>query len=121
MDKPELIHPQADQHGMTELHYAAYCGDDAELLRCLKAGFDPNKKDEYRGYTPLLWLADMAAVGGPRVEMLHMLVQYGADIHIVSVDGISAVTLARQAGTNGGDALAQALIAFGANEEKNEK
>lgn len=55
---------------MTELHYAAYCGDLDALLYWLEAGLAVNATDTYRGYTPTHWLADMAAAGGPRVEML---------------------------------------------------
>jgi hypothetical protein len=61
-DKPHLFSPGVGKRGMTELHYAAYCGNQTELNRCLIAGMDPNKKDTYRGYTAVLWLADMAVV-----------------------------------------------------------
>jgi ankyrin repeat protein len=98
-EKPTLFTPGVGERGMTELHYAAYCGDQAELIRCLAAGMDPNKKDTYRGYTPVLWLADMAAVGGPRIELLRALVKHGADICITAADGTTALTLAREAGT----------------------
>ena len=113
---PVLFSPGPGKRGMTELHYAAYCGDGDELARCLAAGMDPNKKDEYRGYTPLLWLMDMAATGGPRSVMFQALVRHGADIHIRSADGTSALTLAREAGTQVSDDLAEALIALGAKE-----
>ena len=115
-ENPVLFSPGPGKRGMTELHYAAYCGDGEELARCLAAGMDPNKKDEYRGYTPLLWLLDMAATGGPRVEMFHALVGHGADIHIRAADDTSALTLAREAGNQTGDDLADALIALGAKE-----
>lgn len=115
-DKPRLFSPGVGKRGMTELHYAAYCGDQAELDRCLAAGMDPNTKDGYRGYTAVLWLADMAAVSGPRVEMLRTLVKHGADISITATDGTTALTLAREAGTAGGDALVVELFALGAKE-----
>ena len=75
-----------------------------------------NATDTYRGYTPTLWLADMAATGGPRVEMLRALVKHGADINIKTPDGTTALMLAREAGSAGGDALALELVALGATE-----
>jgi ankyrin repeat protein len=115
-EKPVLFGPGPGRRGMTELHYAAYCGDGEELGRCMAAGMDPNKKDEYRGYTPLLWLMDMAAIGGPRVETLQALVRHGADVHVVSADGTSALTLGRESGNQTGDDLVEALRALGAKE-----
>lgn len=115
-EKPVLFSPGVGKRGMTELHFAAYCGDGDELMRCLAAGMDPNTKDTYRGYTALLWLTDMAATGGPRSEMLRALLEYGADIHARSNDGIGAVILAREAGSEAGDELAADLITLGAVE-----
>jgi hypothetical protein len=106
-DKPALFRPGIGKRGMTELHYAAYRGDMPGLVRCLDAGMDPNKKDDYRGYTALHWLADMAAVGGPRV-----------DIRITSSNGITALVLAREAGTAGGDALADEILTIEEQEAK---
>lgn len=101
---------------MTELHYAAYCGDLDALLHCLEVGLAVNAMDTYRGYTPTHWLADMAATDGPRVEMLRALVKHGADINIKTSDGTTALMLARAAGSDGGDELADELIALGAKE-----
>ncbi len=98
---------------MTELHYAAYCGDLNAMRNAIDAGTDVNSVDTYRGYTPVLWLAEMAAVGGPRLEMLSLLVEHGADINIRAADGAHAVQLAREAGTAGGHELAKALVALG--------
>lgn len=111
--KPVLFRPGVGRHGMTELHFAAYCGDMDELVRCLETGMNPNQKDDYRGYTPLLWLADMAATGGPRLKMLKALTKHGADIHARSRDGIGAVTLGKEAGSDMGDKLAAELIRLG--------
>jgi len=99
---------------MTELHYAAYCGDLAGLLKYLETGMDVNTPDTYRGYTPMHWLADMAATGGPRVEMLRALVKHGANINMETPDGTTALMLAKAAGSAGGDVLVSELIAFGA-------
>lgn len=99
---------------MTDLHYAAYCGDLEALLHFLEAGLAVNATDTYRGYTPTHWLADMAATGGARVEMLKALVEHGADINIKTLDGTIALMLARAAGSAGGDRLADELVALGA-------
>lgn len=97
---------------MTELHYAAYCGDRESLSRCLESGMDPNQRDEYRGYTALHWLSDMAAAGGdPRDLMAIELIQHGADISIVSNDGYTAIQLANEAGGAGSD-IAKVLLSY---------
>jgi ankyrin repeat protein len=114
--RPTLFRPGVGKRGMTELHYAAYCGDLPELLRCLAAGQDANATDTYRGYTAAHWLADMAATGGPRVEMLRALVRYGADISARTPDGATPLMLARAAGSDLGDELAVELIGLGAEE-----
>lgn len=101
---------------MNELHYAAYCGDQGELERHLAAGANPNTKDQYRGYTAVHWLADMAATGGPRIQMLQVLVAHGADIHLRSDNGETALSLANAAGGSGGKELAAELVNLGASE-----
>lgn len=111
-EKPSLFSPGIGRRGMTELHYAAYCGDHESLNRCLEAGMDPNQKDEYRGYTALHWLSDMAAAGGgPRDLMAKELIQHGADISIVSKDGCTALQLANEAGGAGPD-IAKILLSY---------
>jgi ankyrin repeat protein len=114
--KPTLFSPGPGKRGMTDLHYAAYCGDLDALLHFLEAGLAVNATDTYRGYTPTHWLADMAAIDGSRVEMLRALVKHGADINIKTPDGTTALMLARQAGSAGGDDLASELVALGALE-----
>jgi ankyrin repeat protein len=115
-DKPTLFSPGVGKRGMTQLHYDAYCGNLEGLLWCLENGLDVNATDTYRGYTPAHWLADMAAVAGPRVEMLRALVRHGADINIRTPDGITPLMLARMAGSDGGDRLAAELVALGAQD-----
>lgn len=112
-DKPKLFSPGIGKRGMNELHYAAYCGSISDLQKCLNAGFDPNAKDAYRGYTALHWLADMAATGGPRVEMLKLLISRGADINRLSDTGETAMSLAHAA-SGSGDELVAELLAHGA-------
>lgn len=101
---------------MTDLHYAAYCGDLNALRHFLEVGSTVNAADTYRGYTATHWLTDMAAAGGSRIEMLKLLVQYGADVNIKTPDGTTALMLAREAGSAEGDLLASMLIEFGALE-----
>jgi len=112
--KPKLFSPGVGKQGMTDLHYAAYCGDLESLIRSLETGSDVNALDTYRGYTPLHWLADMAATGGPRLEMLKALVKHGANLNIQTPDGTTALMLAREAGSKAGDELAAELIKLGA-------
>lgn len=114
--KPRLFRPGVGNRGMTALHFAAYCGDLAELVRCLLAGADVHATDNYRGYTAAHWLADMAATDGPRVEMLRRLVQHGADVNTQTADGTTALSLARAAGSSEGDLLAAELVRLGAQE-----
>jgi Ankyrin repeats (3 copies) len=108
-DKPSLFSPGVGKRGMTDLHHAAYAGDIEGLRRALLAGLDVNAADSYRGYTPLHWLADMAATGGPRLEMLELLIRSGADINAPALDGTTALVLAREAGSACGDELAAVL------------
>jgi hypothetical protein len=114
--KPSLFRPAVGNHGMTELHFAAYCGDLAELRRCLAAGADVHATDTYRGYTAVHWLADMAAAGGPRVMMLQALARHGADLNARTPDGTTPLMLAREAGSAGGDRLVAELLALGAHD-----
>ncbi len=115
--KPTLFTPAVGARGMTTLHFAAYAGDLEAMEKALAAGLDPNARDDYRGYTALHWLADMSATGGPRLEMLDLLLAHGADLALVSATGETAVSLARAAASRGGDALAAALLARGAQPE----
>ena len=92
---PKLYSPKFGERGITQLHYDAYCGNLPGLIWCLEHSMDPNAIAEYRGYTALHWLADMAAAGGDcRVEMLRTLVEHGADINLRSADGETALTIA---------------------------
>ena len=101
---------------MTQLHYDAYCGNLEGLLWSLENGLAVNATDTYREYTPAHWLADMAAVAGPRVEMLRALASHGADLNARTPDGTTPLMLARAAGGDGGDRLAAELIALGAHD-----
>lgn len=98
---------------MTALHYAAYCGDLNELRRQLDAGANPNQKDDYRGYAAAHWLADMAATGGPRVQMLRLLIERGADTALVANNGATVFGLAGDAGSVTGEQLLEELSRIG--------
>ena len=113
--KPTLFRPGVGKRGMNELHYAAYCGNQNELVRALGSGIDPNARDDYRGYAAVHWLADMAATGGPRVQMLRILASRGADLNLKTNDGESAYLLAMEAGSALGEQIAAALKELGAD------
>lgn len=115
--KPALFSPGVGKQGMTQLHYDAYCGNLEGLVWCLENGFDVNATDNYRGYTATHWLADMAAIDGPRVEMLRALAAHGADLNMKSASGQTALMLAKDAGSEGGDELAAELLKLGAIPE----
>jgi ankyrin repeat protein len=115
-DKPTLFRPGVGKRGMNELHYAAYCGNHDELVRALDAGLDPNTKDEYRGYTAVHWLADMAATGGPRLQMLRLLAARGADLDLTAEGGQTALDLAHAAGNDTGEQLAAEILALRARK-----
>jgi len=100
---------------MTALHFAAYCGDLDELKLQLALGADPNAKDQYRGYSALHWLTDMAATGGERLEMLRLLVSSGADVNLMSENGETPLSLARAAGS-GNEEMVKELLRLGAIE-----
>jgi hypothetical protein len=112
LSRPTLFRPGVGSRGMTELHYAAYRGDQSALARQLDAGADPNGKDQYRGYAAVHWLADMAATGGPRVQMLRLLVQHGANLDALADNGASALSLATETGSAAGEQLVQEINAL---------
>ena len=115
-DRPTLFRPGIGKRGMNALHYAAYSGDHNELLRQLDAGVDPNSKDQYRGYAAVHWLADMAATDGPRVQMLRLLVERGANVNLRSDNNATPLSLANAAGSVAGEQLATELVKLGARE-----
>jgi ankyrin repeat protein len=113
-EKPTLFRPGIGKRGINALHWSAYCGDQNELERQLSAGAEPNLKDQYRGYTAVHWLADMAAAGGPRVQMLRALVARGADVNMIADSGATALSLAAESGSALGEQLVVELVKLGA-------
>ena len=46
---PNLYSPREGEHGMTPLHYAAYCGDAGALATCLDEGADLIGREHFGG------------------------------------------------------------------------
>ena len=115
-DKPILFRPAVGNKGMTELHYAAYCGDIDTLKECLANGMDPNQKDEYRKYTAAHWVTDMSAVYGPRLEMLKELINAGADLTIKAINGETVLSLAKDSTSELGNEIVNYLHSIGVKD-----
>ncbi|HEX5053937.1 MAG TPA: ankyrin repeat domain-containing protein [Planctomycetota bacterium] len=113
---PSLFRPGVGERGMTALHWAACRGDPEGVREALAQGCEVNERDRYRGYAPVHWLAAMAATGGERMVVLHLLLQRGADINLRSGTNETALGLAREAGSQAGDELADALVRLGGVE-----
>lgn len=73
-----LLEPLADHRLAAGFHHPG--ADEKAGLHWLEAGLAVNATDTYRGYTTTHWLADMAATGGPRVEVLRALVNHRASL-----------------------------------------
>jgi ankyrin repeat protein len=96
---------------MTELHYAAYCGDHDGVLAALRKGLDVNGRD-HGGWTPLHWVVDMGMVAGEREHIVATLVRAGADVNAHDRAGATPLMVACRAG-NG--ELVRQLVAAGAD------
>jgi hypothetical protein len=97
--------------GMTELHYAAYCGDHDGVLEALWKGLDVNGRDQ-AGWTPLHWVVDMGMVAGEREQVVATLMRAGADVNAHDREGSTPLMVACRAGN--GDLVRQ-LVAAGAD------
>lgn len=74
------------------LHYlVCYAQGRYSLVKkAVKMGFDVNVSQEDTGKTPL-----MIAVEKSNIDMMRLLLKYGADAHMKRKDGISAIDIAR--------------------------
>lgn len=80
---------------MTKLHQAVAAGDYNSVKKILKKGLcDPNYKDvDWNDRTPLHW----AAIRG-QMEVIHLLIQYGARPCLVTDVGWTAAHFAAESG-----------------------
>jgi len=91
--KPELIVPAAGEHGMTELHYAAYSNDPDEVRAQLQQGASVDVRDD-NGWTPLHWSIDMAQAWGEPEQVVSLLLSAGASANAVDQSGFSVLMMA---------------------------
>ena len=89
--------------GATPLMAAALYGDAALVKALLAAGADPNAANS-AGVTPLMWAA-------PRVEIVQLLLDAGADVDARSEDGRSALVIA--SGSGGAARAVRLLLDYG--------
>jgi ankyrin repeat protein len=82
-----------DQLGFTALMFAARSGSTSTTSLLLVRGADVNVRSKVLGYTALM---NAAAFGD--LEMVSALVAKGAEINAKNDDGVTALTLAEQAG-----------------------
>ena len=91
--------------GATPLMAAALYGDAELVTRLLAANADPNAANS-AGVTPLMWAA-------PRVDIVQLLLDAGADVNARSEDGRSALVIA--SGSGGAAHAVRLLLDYGAN------
>lgn len=84
-----------NEHGMTELHLAAYQGDLKWVENCLAGGMDVNAIDK-NGYTPLHWVVDMGLLDGEREEIVRVLVQAGSNLKARNFQGEMPIETAQR-------------------------
>jgi hypothetical protein len=81
--------------------FAFYCAPGS-LRSALKSGANPNDADPDTQKTPLMWLCEMHDKHTrSRKRMFRMLVQAGARLDAVDMDGMSAWQYARIGATRG--------------------
>lgn len=92
-----MADPILNEHGLTELHLAAYHGELEWVENCLQGGLSVHARDN-GGYTPLHWAADMGIVDGDREEIAALLIRSRADVNATDDSGRSVLNIAINAG-----------------------
>ena len=90
------------------LHEAAETGNAEQVRRHIAAGTDLNAFD-VGGKTALMWASEMH-----QFEAARLLVEAGADVHLVSRGSISGFTAVHYAAGHGDDRIIRLLLARGA-------
>jgi ankyrin repeat protein len=82
--------------GLTELHRAAYEGELDWVVACIAGGMNVDARS-HNGWTPLHWAVDMGCVGTreERIAVVRALIDAGADLGAVALDGRTIEDLAR--------------------------
>lgn len=107
-----MADPVTNEHGLTELHLAAYHGELDWVQNCLRGDLNVHARDK-DGFTPLHWLVDMGMVGdaSEREQIALALLEAGADVNACDTSGRSVLTVAEYSES---DYLARILIEAGA-------
>lgn len=92
-------------NGKTALMMAAKKGDNAEVIRLLEKGAEPNRANN-NGGTPIMY----AALSG-KVETVRLLLEQGVEVNASAKNGWSALMIAA---TKGYTDIVQALLSSGA-------
>lgn len=82
---------------MADLHHAAYNGDYNGVCDLLRAGADPNERDD-SGYAPLHWAVFKGRCGGDREGIIRALLAAGAEVDAITGPGDSVLVLACRSG-----------------------
>lgn len=108
---PKLLSPRPGVRGMSDLQYAAYCGDLEAVRYWLTQGADVDAADDF-GWTALHWNARMACSPGERESIVRELVAAGADPNKRDKDGKSVLDNATEATAS--QSILKALRSLGA-------
>ena len=79
--------------GMTPLHWAAIAGWPEATEALIQAGADINLQDLQHDRTPLHWVIYNAPASS-QIEMMHLLLDAGADVNLASYGGVTPLMAA---------------------------